>query len=450
MATHIDIDASARPDADQFESEVVRKTRARLIPFLLLMYLIAYVDRTNVSFAQIEFKQDLGFSGAVYGFGAGIFFVGYLLLEVPSNLVLYRVGARIWLARIMVTWGIVAALMMFIHSAVSFYVLRFLLGMTEAGFVPGVLLYLTYWFPAARRGRIMSLFLLGIPLALILGSPSAGGLLTLDGLAGLRGWQWLFLIEGLLSVLVGICAFFYLPDRPDQVAWLSTSEKAWLAERLQREERARLAEERLTIGQTFHNPRVLLISLAYFCMTMGQFGIIFWLPATVKQLGVSGAANIGLIAAIPWIFTLLGLLVLGHSSDKYLERKKHIVAGLVCTAVGLIACGMLFTQHPVLALIALCVGAFGFGTHAVFWALSTSFLSGAAKASGIAIINSIGTFGGFAGPYLLGFVVDATGSTMHGLFVLSAAEIVGAILIMAIRYNPDVERMATTVPSTHG
>ncbi|MFT4066311.1 MFS transporter [Paraburkholderia sp.] len=437
------IDTQARHDPDQLELEVVRKTRARLIPFLLLMYLIAYVDRTNVSFAQIQFKQDLGFSGAAYGLGAGIFFVGYLLFEVPSNLVLYRIGARIWLARIMVTWGIVAALMMFIRTPMSFYALRFLLGVAEAGFVPGVLLYLTYWFPAMHRGRIMSLFLLGIPLALIFGSPSAGLLLTLDGVAGLRGWQWLFLVEGVLSVLVGICAFFYLPEGPDRVAWLESTEKTWLAQRLKREEDARLAEERLSVAQSFRNPRVLLISLAYFCMTVAQFGIIFWLPPTVKQLGVSGVAHIGLIAAVPWIFTLIGLLILGHSSDRCLERKKHIVAGLVCTALGLIVCGLLFEQHPALALVALCVGAFGFGTHAVFWALSTSFLSGAARASGIAIINSIGTFGGFVGPYLLGLIVDATGSTMQGLFVLSAAAIVGAVLIMTIRHNPDLERART-------
>ncbi|MGA2992038.1 MAG: MFS transporter, partial [Candidatus Korobacteraceae bacterium] len=434
MNTHTVANTAAQGDAMTIEARTIRKARAHLIPFLLLMYLIGYMDRTNVAFAQIQFRHDLGFSGAVYGFGAGIFFFGYLLFEVPSNLVLYRVGARVWLARIMVTWGIIATLMFFIRSPFSFYSLRFLLGAAEAGFVPGVMLYLTNWFPAMQRGRIMGLFLLGIPVALIIGSPIAGLLLSMDGLAGLRGWQWLFLIEGGAAIVVGFWAFFYLTNSPEEARWLSGEEKSWLSARLQAEERARLAEERLSVLQTFHNPRVLLISLAYFCMTVGQVGIIFWLPATVKQLGVASPLMIGLISAIPWFLMLAGLLFLGRSSDRSLERRKHIAAGMSCVVVGLVTCGFVLHHHPFAAMVALCFGAFGFGTQSVFWALSTSFLSGPAKASGIAIINSIGTFGGFFGPYLLGLVVDATGSTAYGLFALSAIEIIGIIVILCVKH----------------
>lgn len=409
---------------------VYRRIRWRLIPFLFCCYLCAYLDRVNVGFAKLQMLDALGFSEAVYGFGAGVFFIGYFFFEVPSNLLMLRIGARRTIARIMILWGLLSAGMMFVTTPMQFYVLRFLLGAAEAGFFPGVIFYLTLWFPAARRGEVTALFATAVAISIVIGGPLSGLILSqLDNVASLAGWQWLFLIEGLPSVMMGIAAFFYLDDKVSDARWLSPSEKAQVT--------ADLADEasqipHLSIVASLSNRRVWHFAAIYFALVMGLYGLNFWLPTIIRDIGYSGYMEIGLMSAIPFGFAALAMVLIARSSDRLNERRWHIIVPIVVGAVGLIA-SVLLAAHAGFAMLALTIAACGiFAGIPQSWALTTSFISGAAAAAGIALINSVGNLSGFVAPWIIGEIKQATGSTDFGLYLLSISLLVGAVLVWLV------------------
>ena len=394
---------ASSPTSDNFRSDpqtsstqeaaVYRKVTWRLVPFLFLCYVVAYLDRVNVGFAKLQMLNDLKFSEAAYGLGAGIFFIGYFLFEVPSNLILHRTGARRWIARIMVTWGFLSASMMFVTSETMFYVLRFFLGAAEAGFFPGIILYLTYWFPPKQRARIVALFMTAIAMSGVIGGPLSGWIMTaLAGVNGWAGWQWLFLLEGMPSVLIGIAVLFYLDDSIAKAKWLSPQEKAILQTNIQAEQQS---QTHMTIGQTLMNPQVLLLSALYFCFIMGLYGVSFWLPQLIKNLGVQNIMTVGLLSAIPYGVAAVCMVLVGQSSDRRGERRWHLVVPALAGAVGLVLAGI-FNNQPVLGMLALTLGTAGIlSVLPVFWTLPTAFLTGASAAAGIALVNSIGNLAGF-------------------------------------------------------
>ncbi len=420
--------ASAPPRA---EDAAYAKLTWRLLPILFICYVAAYLDRVNVGFAKLQMLNDLHFSEAVYGLGAGIFFVGYFLFEVPSNLLLHKFGARRWIARIMITWGIVSGCMLFVHTPASFYILRFLLGLAEAGFFPGIILYLTYWYPAARRAKVTSAFMTGIPMAGVIGGPLSGWILaTLDGVNGLAGWKWLFLIEAIPSLLLGALVLRYLDDRIGDARWLSSDEKALLQRNLDAD---RSVVEDHSAWGAFRNGKVWVLCLAYFGVIMGLYGIGFWLPSLVKASGVTDAATIGWLVALPYAAAVVGMIWTSRSSDRSGERHWHIAVPLTLGAIGLVA-STLVPQTPFWAVVTLTVATVGILTGlAQFWCLPPAFLGGAAAAAGIALINSVGNLAGFASPFIVGWIKDATGSTDNGLFVIAASLVVGSIVVMAVR-----------------
>jgi len=397
------------------------------------MYVLAFLDRANVGFAKESLEADVGIGAAAYGFGAGIFFIAYALFEVPSNLIMHRVGARVWMARIMVTWGLIAAAMALVTGPVSFYVLRFLLGVAEAGFFPGVILYLTYWYPDHFRGRAMGLFYWGAPLAFIIGGPFSGFLLELDGVANLQGWQWLFAVQGLMASVVGVWAFFYLDDKPSDAAWLSPGERDALQTWVRQEEIVR--EERMHLSglSVLGNPRVLYFALIYFLIQLSVYGVVFWLPATVENIGGLSSWQIGLITAVPWICAAAGVYMVSRVSDRTGDRKRLAAACMAAAAVGIALSAVL---GPVLAVAALCLGAFGFiAVQPLFWTLPTNYLAGAAAAGGIALVNAIGALGGFVAPYFFGLVEANTGSITLALYTLAGTTLVGGALILAAKHR---------------
>ena len=419
-------DAKRRHDLSE---HATKKVFRRLIPFLLLMYVIAFLDRSNVSFAQEEFEVNFGISAASYAFGAGLFFVGYALFEVPSNLLLHRVGARWWLARIMVSWGIIATAFMFVQGPTSFYILRFLLGVAEAGFFPGVILYLTYWIPARHLSRARGYFYMGIALAGILGNPLSGGLLELHGLFGLRGIQWMFMIEGLIAVVVGVWAYFYLTDKPLQAKWLPEDERLALAETIEAEDEAKAeghGPQKVLLALA--NWRVWYFSLIYFCIQIAVYGMTFFLPTQVtaitgQKLGFAAA----LVTAIPWVFGLISVAYFPGLADR---TRKHRLIGtslLLVTAFGIVISGAL-SDMPVLAIAGLSLAAMGFvAMQPIFWTLPTEYMTGYAAAAGIGLINSLGNLGGFLAPNLRAYFNDTVGGNA-GLYSLAVGAVVGAIL----------------------
>ena len=405
------------------------KAVRRHVPFLFVCYVLAYLDRVNVGFAQLKMGADLHFSNAVYGLGAGIFFIGYFLLEVPSNLVLRRVGARRWIARIMITWGIVSSLFMFVDSATSFYVLRFVLGAAEAGFFPGVIYYLTLWFPAPRRARIVALFMTAIAVSGIVGGPVSGWILKdLEQAFGLKGWQWLFLLEGIPSVVVGLCVLGWLDDDIASADWLSADEKSALRDEIDAEHGAK---ESMTLARALMDPRVLLMALIYFCIVMGLYGIGFWLPQLIKAAGVTDVLSIGLVTAVPYGVGAVAMIFAGHSSDRRGERRWHLVVPALFGAAGVIASARIGADNTVAAIAALSVGTAGIlAALPLFWSLPTALLSGVAAAGGIALINSFGNLAGFVSPSMVGMIKDATGSTLYGMYALGACLVLAAILVL--------------------
>ncbi|MBC7617432.1 MAG: MFS transporter [Candidatus Saccharibacteria bacterium] len=413
-----------------FEAATYKKVGWRLIPFLLLCYVVAYLDRVNVGFAKLQMLQDLQFSETVYGLGAGIFFIGYFLFEVPSNVILHRVGARVWIARIMVTWGVISAGMMFVESVTSFYVMRFLLGVAEAGFFPGIILYLTYWYPAARRARMTALFMSAIALSGVIGGPLSGWIMqSFAGVGGLKGWQWLFVLEGLPSVAVGIATLFYLDDSIDGAKWLTSPEKELLKRNIVAEN---ASKQDLSISAVFKDGRVWLMSLIYFSFVMGLYGVSFWLPTIIKATGVKDALQIGMLTAIPYGSAVLAMIFVSRSADRTGERRWHIAVPALLGAVGLVL-SVAWGQNTVLAMCALTLATMGIlTTLPLFWSLPTSFLAGAGAAAGIALINSVGNLAGFVSPFAVGWLKDMTQSTNAGMYLLAISLVLGAFLTLSV------------------
>ncbi len=407
---------------------VYRKVAWRLLPFLFVCYVVAYLDRVNVGFAKLQMLSDLKFSETAYGLGAGIFFIGYFLFEVPSNLILHRTGARRWIARIMVTWGVLSAGMMFVNSEMTFYVLRFFLGAAEAGFFPGIILYLTYWFPAQQRGRIVALFMTAIAMSGVIGGPLSGWIMTaFAGVNGWAGWQWLFLLEGAPSVLMGIAVLFFLDDAIQDAKWLNSEEKTLLVRNIAADQKT---QNHMSVGQTLRDPRVWLLSGLYFCFIMGLYGVSFWLPQLIKGLGVKDLMSIGLLSAIPYGVAAVAMVLVGRGSDLKGERRLHLVVPALLGAVGLALAGV-YGSQPVFGMLALTLGTAGvLSVLPVFWTLPTALLGGAGAAAGIALINSIGNLAGFLSPYMVGAIKDATGNTTLALYALASSMVLGALLAL--------------------
>ena len=430
MSTHESIAAEERQRRHDLSEVATKTVFKRLIPFLLLMYVIAFLDRSNVSFAQKEFEIDFGISAASYAFGAGLFFVGYAIFEVPSNILLHKVGARWWLSRIMVSWGIVAACFMFVQGEKSFYLLRFLLGVTEAGFFPGVILFLTYWIPARHLSRARGYFYMGIALAGILGNPLSGGLLELNGIAGLRGIQWMFLVEGLLAVVVGVWAFFYLIDRPkDAAKWLPEDQRLALAETIAAEDTAKSeGHGPQKVLATLGNWRVWYFALIYFCLQIAVYGVTFFLPTQVTAItGQKLGFQASLVTAIPWVFGLAAVAFFPGLADRTRKHRTIGCALLLGTGFGIIISGAM-SDYPVVAIGGLCLAAMGFvAMSPIFWTLPTEYMTGFAAAAGIGLINSLGNLGGFLAPILRDSFKEAYGGNA-GLYVLSVGAFACAIL----------------------
>jgi ACS family tartrate transporter-like MFS transporter len=419
--------------------------RLRLLPFLFLLYVVNILDRVNVGFARLHMLKDLGLEGPrgeeVYALGAGIFYIGYLIFEVPSNLVLHRVGARAWIGRIMISWGIISAAMLFTRGPWSFYALRFLLGVAEAGFFPGIILYLSYWFPARERARAVAFFMTASPLAGVLGNPLSGALLQyLNGAAGLAGWQWLFLVEGIPAVLLGCCVWFYLTDRPEQAPWLGPDERDWLAARLGREARRRQEHHGLTRLTALGNPRVGLLVVLYVTVAMASNAFGFYAPTIIKgQFPAISDAGIGLLAALPNLAAVVGMVLIARHSDRTGERRWHVAGSALLAAAGWTVSA--WAQEPWLVLEGLALAQLGIMSMLpTFWALPTSFLSGTAAAGGIALINSVGNLGGFLGPYVFGRLLATTGAFTSGMLTMAMILGLGAILALCVRHDPTLER----------
>ena len=427
MSQSATIITSSPSAKSELETSTIRAISLRLIPFLVLAYFFSYLDRVNLGFAALTMNTELKFSPTIFAWGAGIFFIGYFIFEVPSNLALEKFGASRWIARIMVTWGIISALMALVSGVWSFYALRFLLGVAEAGFFPGIILYLTYWYPAKYRARFLAAFAIAVPVSTVIGAPISGLLLGLDGAMGLKGWQWLFVIEGVPSVVLGVVSWFYLTDRPAKADWLTAEQKGWLSSKLAGEIAAKQAAAHLTLGQALASPKVITLSLIYFGFVGALYGMQFWLPQIVKAFGFSNAQT-GFVTAVPYLFGSVAMVFWARHSDATRERVAHVGLPLLLTAAALAVCG--YMDNPYFTMVALVVAAIGtFCTFALFWTLPTAWLSGSAPAGAIALINSIGNLAGFGGPYLIGWVKEATGSTSTGLLVLAVLPLVGGLLV---------------------
>ncbi len=422
------------------EERTMRKVSVRLLPFLVLCYFVAYVDRVNVGFAGLEMRNDLGLSASAFGLASGIFFIAYFFFEVPSNLLLHRFGARKWIARIMFTWGLISGATAFISGEYGFYALRVLLGVAEAGFFPGIIFFLTLWFPAIYRGRVVGWFMAAIPASSVIGAPVSGLLLGLDGVAGLRGWQWMFIVEAVPALLMAVAVFFYLTDRPADARWLQADERQWLVDRLRREEQQRERAEILSVPQALRDWRVLALALVYFGAVATNYGIGFWLPQIIKGFGGLTNFEVGLITAIPYAVGTVTMVLWGRRSDRTLERKWHVAIPLAVAAVCIGLAGVL--NDPVWKMVAFSIAGFGvFSSLPVFWTLPAAFLSGASAAAGIAVINSLGNLSGFVGPYAMGWIRDATGSFSGGLFLIAGLAVVAMIAVLSLRHNEALEQV---------
>ena len=417
----------------------MHKVSWRLIPFMVLLYFVAFLDRVNVGFAALTMNKDLGLTATVFGNGAGIFFIGYFIFEVPSNVALEKFGARMWIARIMITWGIISGLMALTTGPISFYTLRFLLGIAEAGFFPGMILYLTYWFPSAYRAKIVGCFLLAIPISSIIGAPISTALLG-TSILGLKGWQSLFILEALPALVLGVVVLFFMTDKPEKAHWLTPAERDWLSRVLQAERKTRESVHHYTLGQALMNPRVVLFGLMYFGIVIGLYGFSFWLPQIIKGFGGLSNWQVGLITMIPSAFAAAAMYLCGRHSDKTGERVWHVFLPAIIGGTSLAISGFL-TGTPALALVALTIGAMGiYAALPTFWTLPTAMLSGTAAAGGIALINSIGNLGGYFGPSFMGYLKDWTKSHTYGLIGLGACMAMSGFLALAMGHNRELEK----------
>jgi D-galactonate transporter len=422
---------------DPIEQRTIAKVSRRLVPFLMLCYFVAYLDRVNVGFAALTMNKALGISATAFGFGAGIFFFSYFIFEVPSNLALERFGARKWIARIMLSWGILSGAMALVSGEYSFYLVRVLLGAAEAGFFPGIIFYLTLWFPGTYRARIIGWFMAAIPLSSVLGFPVSGLILNLDGAYGLAGWQWLFIIEAAPALILSGVVFFYLTDRPADAKWLLPDERAWLAQRLSAEAQNKEDIHGLSVRQALTNPKVLALALVYFGAVATNYGIAFWLPQIVKGFGLTNVQT-GFVSAIPYIVGTVGMVLWSRRSDEKLERKFHAAIPFLISAIGI--AGSTLVDNPALKMLLLSIGAFGvFAVLPVFWTFPTAFLSGAAAAAGIAVINAVGNLAGFFGPFIMGWLKDVTGSFASGLWAIAACALMGMVIVLILRHDVSLE-----------
>jgi MFS transporter, ACS family, tartrate transporter len=411
------------------ETAVYAKVRRNLLPFLFVLYVVAYLDRVNVGFAALQMNKALGLSDTIFGFGAGIFFIGYFVFEIPSNLILQRIGARVWISRIMISWGVVAVAMMFTRGARSFYLLRFLLGAAEAGFFPGIIFYLTHWFPSRERARSISLFMIATQMAGVVGGPLSGILLAMNGVWHLAGWQWLFLAEGIPAAVLGVAAAKYLPDSPEHAWWLNSAERNMLATRLALERESR--ESNRTLLDALGNGNVWLLALLYFAVVFGHYGIALWLPQILKGLGGMSDLRIGLLSAVPFLTAAVVMVIVAKHSDSHEERRWHLALSAFCGAIALAASAI--ARSPWLSLLTLSVAAAGVSSTAgPFWTLPTGFLDGTAAAGGIALINSNGNLAGFVGPSVVGLIRQGTGSFAGGLLAMALAVMMAGIIALAL------------------
>jgi ACS family tartrate transporter-like MFS transporter len=433
LSTH-----TSPPDIPPVERETMRLVTRRLLPILMVCYFFAYLDRVNVGFAALSMNAALGFSPSVYGFGSGIFFLGFFVFELPSNLLLARFGARVWIARIMVTWGVISALTAWITGPHAFYTVRFLLGVAEAGFFPGVILYLTWWFPSGYRARIIAMFMAAIPISNIFGSLLSGTLLGLDGWLGVAGWRWLFIIEAVPPIVLGAVVHATLTDRPNEADWLRPEQRDWLIGQLDRERRKRESIRRYTLWQALLNRQILLLSLVYFGATFAGYALVLFQPQIVHRLAGSFGMT-GLINAIPYGFAACAMVYWGRHSDRTGERSHHAMTAYLVAAAGLVATALM--TDPVLTMAMLVIAAMGqTSAYPVVWTLPTAMLSGTAAAGGIALINALGNLGGFFGPTLLGFIKDVTHNDTIGLAALALGPIMSAIIIGALGHNRQLEQ----------
>jgi D-galactonate transporter len=427
------------------QERILSKVLWRIVPFLLLCYIVAYLDRVNVGVAGLTMNHDLGLSPSEFGWSAGLFFFGYFLAEVPSNLALQSFGARKWIARILITWGLLSAGTAFVVGPVSFGVMRFLLGLGEAGFTPGVFLYFTYWFPAHARGRATAAFLLGIPIANIIGTPLSSSLLALDGLFGLHGWQLLLILEGFPATILGFVCLFTLTDKPEQAKWLSPEERTWLAGVLAAERQQIAAKHAHKLIDAFTNWRVLVCAIVNFCAIIGSVGLGLWMPQILKGFGF-GVVTVGFLAAIPYICGAVTMMLWARLSDAGRERSWYVAAPLLLGAASLIVCGFA-TSSALVCIVALCGAVIGIMCYqSTFWPIPSSFLTGSAAAGGIALIVSIGNLGGFVGPSMIGAVRESTGSFSWALISVALFLILGAILIRVVGISLQRSQVAKSAP----
>jgi ACS family tartrate transporter-like MFS transporter len=418
------------------ERSTMRKVYLRLLPFAVLSYVLAYIDRINVSFAGLTMRGDLGMSAGTFGFAVGLFYWGYFIFEVPSNVILEKVGARIWIARIMITWGVLAGLTAVVTDSTTFAIVRFLLGVAEAGFFPGIILYFTYWFPSHHHARIVSGFLVGLPVAVAIGAPISTALLGLDGLFGLKGWQVMYIAEAIPTVVIGVITFFVLTDKPEQAKFLTAEERNWLVAKIATERRATEAVRKFTLWQALYNPKVLLLALNYLGIVTASLGMLIFIPQIIKSLGNSSNMMVGWLTMIPYICGGIAMVVWGRISDRMNERRWNLFIGCVFSTVGLVIAAM--TMGTWWALVGMSIAAMGFyGSKGPFFAMPPMFLSGAGLAAGIAWINSIGNLGGFFGPWYVGVMKDITGGYAGGLYGLALLGLVAALVCALFLHIPN-------------
>ena len=421
------------------ERQTMHRVYWRLLPFLLLLYIVSWLDRVNVSFAKLQMGPDLGISDTAFGLGFGLFFfISYALCEIPSNLALARFGARVWIARIMITWGIISVGMMFVQGVWSFYALRFLLGAAEAGFLPGIVYYLSHWFPRSYRAKAVSWFMIGIPLSVVFGAPLSGWIMhSMDEYLGLHGWQWMFIMEGAPAVLLGFVVLGYLTEKPNDAHWLSEPQRQWLSSRIATEQAEAHSRHGLHLAAALKHPVVWLLAVVMFCCQTGSYGLTFWVPSIVKGLSGYTEIQIGFFAAIPYVAAALGMVLVSMSSDRTGERFLHVAIPSLVGAAGFIAVG--YFASPALAMTALAIAAVGdYCTRGPFWALPGKFLSGSALAGSIALINAMGAVGGVVGPSTVGWLKDTTGSFVAPMAALSGVLVIGAALTLALRRAPEL------------
>ncbi|QPL32893.1 MFS transporter [Pseudomonas fragi] len=429
--------------------QALNKIRWRILPFVALMFAMAIIDRSNIGFAKHALQADTGLSNAAFALGAGIFFIGYAVFEVPSNLMLHKIGARIWLSRIMVTWGLVSAAMMFAHDETSFYILRFLLGVAEAGLSPGVVLYLTYWFPQNQRGSAYGIYYFGVPVSLMVGGPVSGWLLE-SAQFGLTGWQWMFVTEGLAASIIGVFAFFYLTDKPRDAKWLNTEEKAAIEHELEKEQLQKANKGPSSWRAAMFNPVVLYFTLIYFTIQVSVYGVLFYLPTRIAELlGTGIGLKVGALTSIPWIATVIMLYLVTRHADRKGQQTRYAALMLALAAVGMV--GSTLSGNLVLVIVAFCVAAAGFITvQPLFWTLPTRFLGGAAAASGIAVIGALGNLGGFLAPTVKTWAEGYFNNPHAGMYFLAGMAVLGALmLIRSARTGHEPGKLPAPAPAPH-